>query len=109
MDGIGNIDRRALLVAGIATPFAIGAASAHSNPPAARPDLTLDRRGADEWRWCSWQHDGECWRPVRGTVRGAGAGSLAVTGPLPAQDRAEIVALLREAMPGRAVAFTPER
>lgn len=109
MDRIGSIDRRALLVAGIATPFARGATAAYSGEPAARPDLMLDRRGADEWRWCSWRHDGECWRPVRGTVRDAGAGSLAVTGPLPAQDRAEIVALLREAMPGRAIAFTPER
>lgn len=109
MDRIVNIDRRALLAAGIATPFAVGAASAYPGELAARPDLMLDQRRADEWQWCSWRHDGECWRPVRGAVQGDSAGNLTVIGRLPAQDRAEIVALLGEAMPGRTVVFTPDR
>lgn len=109
MSMTGRIDRRALLVASVATPIAVGATSVHSDGATTRPDLMLRQRATDAWQWCSWGHDGECWHPVRGMVCANETGSMVVTGPLPSQDRAELIALLREVAPARAISFTPER
>lgn len=105
MERIAQINRRALLAAGVAAPLAIGATSVLVSEPVARPDLTLDRCGAAAWKWCSWRHDGESWRPVRGTVQMDLTGNFTVTGPLPPQDHSELVALLGEVAPGGSVAI----
>lgn len=109
MDRSLHFSRRLLLAAGAGAPLlAVGGAdSARAATPRGRPDFRLEKAGPNRWRWLSWQHDGECWRPVRGEVHAAGP-ALVVQGALPRADHAAMLDALGAATAGRRISFALE-
>lgn len=100
-----RLSRRSVLAAGAGAPvLVIGGAGPTRASASGRPDFSLTSTGPDHWRWLSWQHDGMCWRPVRGEVNAAGS-ALVVEGPLPPADRAAMLDALGDAAAGRHISF----
>ncbi|MCW4461919.1 hypothetical protein OK349_09380 [Sphingomonas sp. BT-65] len=104
-----HFSRRFVLAAGAGAPIlAVGGADPmRAAAPEGRPDFRVSEAGPGRWRWLSWRHDGEYWRPVRGDIRAAGP-ALVVRGALPAADRAAMLDALGAAAAGRRVSLVRE-
>ena len=94
------MDRRILLTS-IAAAAAASACTRRDDDEAAadrtgRPTLAIESEGPGRWRIRSWQWRANAWRPRIAQARLTG-GTIEISGPIDAADRADVIARLRRA------------